>query len=145
MKKNVKIICCENVGENKTLEENCMKNFKEIKFEFTSPGTSQKNVSVEQGFYKICSRMRVMMTHSGLHKNLKTGLWPECAANATKIENIMVNPYEEKYAHENLYRKIPDYTKYLRTFGEMGFVCSIAMVKEKLEDQQKTSMLLGYA
>ena len=44
MKENVKIIISENAGENKTLEENCMKNFEEIKFEFTSPGTPQQNV-----------------------------------------------------------------------------------------------------
>ena len=32
MKKNIKIICCDNAGKNKIIEENCMKNFKEIKF-----------------------------------------------------------------------------------------------------------------
>ena len=46
----------------------------------------------------------------------------------------MVNPHEEKSAHEKFYGKIPDYTKYLRTFGEMGVVRSIATVKVKLED-----------
>ena len=39
MNKNVKIIRSDNAGENKTLEENCMNNLEEIKFEFTSPGT----------------------------------------------------------------------------------------------------------
>ena len=34
-KKHVKIILCDNTGENKTLEENCMKKSEEIKFEST--------------------------------------------------------------------------------------------------------------
>ena len=43
MKKDVIIIRCDNAGENKTLEKNCGNNFEEIKFEFTSPDTLQKN------------------------------------------------------------------------------------------------------
>ena len=55
--------------------------------------------------------------NTGLHENLKTVLWPKCVATVTKLENIMVNPHEEKCAHERFYGKIPDYAKYLRTFG----------------------------
>ena len=46
-----------------------------------------------------------MMMHLGMHENLKTGLWPECASTATKTENIMVNPHEEKCAQEKFYGK----------------------------------------
>ena len=55
--------------------------------------------------------MRVMMVHEGLHENIKTGIWPECAATTTKLENIKVNPHKEKCAHEKFYGKIPDYAK----------------------------------
>ena len=41
----------------------------------------------------------------------------------------MVNPHEEKFAHEKFYGKNPDYAKYLRNFGEMGVVRSIATLK----------------
>ena len=47
MEKNVRIICCDNAGENKTLEENCTKNNEEIKFELMSPGTPKQNGVVE--------------------------------------------------------------------------------------------------
>ena len=103
MKKNVKIVCCDNTGKNKTLEENSANNFEEIKCEFMSPRTRQKNGVVERGFATLYYRMRAMMAHAGLHENLKTGLWPECAATATKIENMMVNPHEEQFTHEKLY------------------------------------------
>ena len=42
VRKNFKIVCCDNAGENKTLKENQAKFFEEIKFGFTSPGTPQK-------------------------------------------------------------------------------------------------------
>ena len=73
-KKNAKIIRCDNSSENKTLGENCAKYFEEINFEFMSPGTTQKNDVVELGFATFYSWDRVMMAHSGLHKNLKTSL-----------------------------------------------------------------------
>ena len=41
--------------------------------------------------------------------------------------------------------EIPDYGKYLNTFEEMVFVCSIATVKTKLEDWGNMCMFLGYA
>ena len=66
-----------------------------------------------------------------------TGLWPECAATDTKLENIMVNPQKEKCAHEKFYRKIPDYAKYLRTFGEIGIGSGIATVKIKTGKSRK--------
>ena len=37
-----------------------------------------------------------MMVKSRLHENLNTGLWSKYTVTTTKIENIMVNPHEEK-------------------------------------------------
>ena len=48
MKKTVKMICCDNEGEKKTLKENCTKKTEEINFEFTSPGTPQQHNVIEQ-------------------------------------------------------------------------------------------------
>ena len=55
---------------------------------------------VEQGFATIYYQMRATMVHTVLHENLKTGLWPKCAATSTKLENIMVKPHEENFSHE---------------------------------------------
>ena len=51
--------------------------------------------------------MRAMMEDAGLHETLNTIICIECVATATKIENIIVNPYEEKCVHEKFYGKIP--------------------------------------
>ena len=62
------------------------------------------------------------MTHVGMHENLNTGIWPECVATANKLKSIMPNSNEEKCMYENLYGRMPEYLKYLRTFGKMGLV-----------------------
>ena len=49
---------------------------------------------VERGFVKIYKRMLMMMTHVRIHENLKTGIWPKCAATATKLKNIMIKPHK---------------------------------------------------
>ena len=98
MNKNAKIIHCDNSGKNKTFEENSAKTFEEINFEFASPGTPQQNGVIEHGFNTLYSWMGVMMDHVGLYEKLRTGLYPKSVSTATKLENIMVNPHEEKCA-----------------------------------------------
>ena len=66
--------------------------------------------------------MRAMMVHTGLNEKLNTAPWLECAANATKLENNLVNPHKEIYTHYKFYGKILDYAKYLKTLGEMGIL-----------------------
>ena len=41
-----------------------------------------------------------MISYVGIHDNLKTSPWPECASTTTKIENIMVNTHGEKCNYE---------------------------------------------
>ena len=55
LKKNFKIISCDNAGETKTTNKNSGKNIIEIKFEFMSTGTPQQNSMVEQGFATLSS------------------------------------------------------------------------------------------
>ena len=81
--------------------------FEEINFEFTSPGTPQKNGEIKWVFVTYISWMRTMMDHAGLYKNIKNGICSKCAAT-TKLENIMVNPHEEKCGHEKFYVRMPD-------------------------------------
>ena len=75
---------------------------------------------VEQEFATLYYQMIAMMAHTGPHGNLNTGIWTECAVTATKLKNIMVNPQEDKCAHEKFYGKITEHTKYLSTFWRNG-------------------------
>ena len=93
---NVKTYAVTTQEKKILLEENCAKIFEEISFEITSSGTPQQNGVVEQGFNVLYFWMRAMMVKSRLHENLNTGLWYKYTVTTTKIENIMVNPHEEK-------------------------------------------------
>ena len=42
MKKNAKIICCDNAGERKSLKENCANNSEEITFELPHQALHRK-------------------------------------------------------------------------------------------------------
>ena len=95
MKKNVKIIRYDNAGGKKIVKENCAKNFEESKFDFTSPGTPHQNGVVERVFDKHYYHTRVIIMHTILHNNLKTGPWTECVANTNELEISTVNLHEE--------------------------------------------------
>ena len=62
-----------------------------------------------------------MMTHVGMHENLNTGMWHEYVATANKLGIVMTNSNEQN-VYEKLYGRMPEYIKYLRTFGKMGLV-----------------------
>ena len=70
------------------------KNSEEINFEFMLLGTPQQNGIIERFFATSYYQTCAVMAHMRLYEKLNNGLWPECAANATKTENIMVNPNE---------------------------------------------------
>ena len=60
----VKIIRCDNAGENKVLERESDKNELEINFEDPGPGTPQQNGVIERAFVTVMGRARVMMNHA---------------------------------------------------------------------------------
>ena len=109
-----------------------------------SPGTPQKNGVVEQVFDTAYYRMRTIMAHTVIHGKLSTELWFECVATKKKSK-YYGKPIRKKCAHEKFYGKIPDYAKYLSSLGEIGSVCSVDTIKEKLQYRGNNCMLLGYA
>ena len=86
----VKIIRCDNAGENKVLERESEKNELGIIFEFTAPGTPQQNGVVERAFVTVMGRARAMMNHAGITMAKRQQLWCEAAQTATVLDNILV-------------------------------------------------------
>ena len=86
----VKIIRCDNAGENKVLETESDKNELGIIFEYTAPGTPQQNGVVERAFVMVMGRPREMMNHTGVTMAKKQQLWCEAAQTATLLDNILV-------------------------------------------------------
>ena len=63
----VKIIRCDNDGENEALGTESNKNDLGIIFEYTAPGTPQQNGVVERAFVTVMGRARAMMNHARIH------------------------------------------------------------------------------
>ena len=58
----MKIIRCDNAGENKVLERESDKNELGIIFEYTAPGTPQQNGVVERAFVTVMGRARAIQS-----------------------------------------------------------------------------------
>ena len=86
----VKIIRCDNAGENKVLERESDKNELGIIFEYTAPGTPQQSGVVERASVTVMGRARAMMNHAGFTMAKRQQLWCEAAQTATMLDNILV-------------------------------------------------------
>ena len=103
---NVKYIRCDDAGENTKLEEACLKEGLGIQFEYTAPGTPQRNGRVERKFTTLYGRVRTTMDHAGLPEKLRKGLWAECAQTATTIENMIVTPTNPVCLYSQFFEKV---------------------------------------
>ena len=81
----VKIIRCDNAGENKVLETESDKNDLGTIFEYTAPGTPQQNGLVERPFVTVMGRARAMMNHAGFTMAKRQQLWCKAAQTATIV------------------------------------------------------------
>ena len=61
----IKIIRCDNAGENKKMDDACIEQRMGIKFEYTAVGTHQQNGRVERKFSTLYGRIRSMMIDLG--------------------------------------------------------------------------------
>ena len=87
---HVKIIRCDNAGENEVLERESEKNQLGIIFEYSAPGTPQLNGVVERAFVTVMGRARALTNHTGFTMTKRQQLWCEAAQTATLLDNILV-------------------------------------------------------
>ena len=116
-----------------------------MNFEFTAPHTPQQNGRVEQKFATLYERTRSIMNGARITDEMRGYLWVEAANTATNLENALVYEKADKSSYENFWNKQPDYTRYLRRFGEMAVIKVHSKIKGKLKDKGKTVMLVGYS
>jgi transposase InsO family protein len=123
-KKRVKFIRCDNAGENKAFEKECLKEGLGIQFEWTAPGTPQQNGRVERKFATLFGRVRAMFKAAGLDESKRKGLWPEGGATATLLENLACTPLKAIPAYGRMFESEHRQARCLRTFGEMAVVAN---------------------
>ena len=110
----VKIIRCDNDGENKVLERESDKIDLGIIFEYTAPGTPQQNVVVERAFVTGMGRARAVMNHPGFTMANRQQLWCEAAQPAVMLDNILVQESPKSPLFAQFFGVDAKYTKHLR-------------------------------
>ena len=129
----VKIIRCDNAGDNKVLERESDKNELGIIFEYTAPGTPQQNGVVERAFVTVMGRARAMMNHAGFTMAKRQQLWCEAAQTATMLDNILVQDSAKSPPFTQFFGVDAKYAKHLSVFGEM---CVVADTDNKVGEDQ---------
>ena len=118
----MKIIRCDNAGENKVLERESDKIDLGIIFEYTAPGTPQQNGVVERAFVTVMGRARAMMNHAGFTMAKRQQLWCEAAQTATMLDNILVQESAKSPPFTLFFGVDAKYAKHLRVVGEICVV-----------------------
>jgi hypothetical protein len=146
---HVKIECWKfnNAGKNKSTQTMFEENGFGIKCEYTARETPQQNRMVEQAYIILFGRVRASMTNAAFEKVKREMLWAQCAATATKLNNLLVQTSEKKNSYELFYGKVNPIEKHLKIFGEIGIVTkhNTSKINSKLSDRAVTCMFLGYA
>ena len=143
----VKIIRCDNAGENKVLERESDKNELGIIFEYTAPRTPQQNGVVERASMTDMGRVRAMMNHAGFTMAKRQQLWCEAAQTVTLLDNILVQDSAKKSPFTQFFGVDTKYAKHLRGFGEMHVVADTdnKVGRTKIDPRGKTSLFVGYS
>lgn len=83
-------IRCDNVGENRALEDACINKELGIIFQYTAPRTTQQNGIVERAFATLLGKTRVIINGAGLDEERRHLFWTEAANTITQLENITI-------------------------------------------------------
>ena len=143
----VKIIRCDNAGENKVLERESDKNELGIIFEYTAPGTPQQNGAVERALVTVMERARAMMNHAGFTMAKRQQLWCEAAQTATLLENIFIQDSAKSPPFTQFFGVDAKYAKYLNFFAEMCVVTDTdnKVGRTKIDPRGKISLFVGHS
>ena len=143
----VKIIRCDNAGENKVLERESDKHELGIIFEYTAPGTQQQNGMVERAFVTVMGRARAMMNHAGFTMGKRQQLWCEAVQTATLVDNMLVQDSAKSPPFTQFFGVDARYAKFLKGFGEMCIVADTENIvgRTKIDPRGKISLFVGYS
>ena len=87
----VKIIRCDNAGENISLQKECKQHGLGITFQFTAPYTPQHNGSVKPSLATSYGCIWAMLNWINIQGNLRESLWAKAANFENNTETLIVN------------------------------------------------------
>jgi hypothetical protein len=106
-----------------------------FKFEITAPNRPQPNGKIERKFATMWGKVRAMLSAAKLPWKIRNTLWAQCAKHCTDLENSLVKK-GKRSSYERIFKKIPEWVKYLHTSGEI-------VVVHNNKDIQSKSCLRG--
>ena len=117
-----------------------------INFEFTARGTPQQNSLAEVSFKTIMNKGRALMNAANLPEKMRYKLFMDAIKTATLLDGMVVIELNEeaKTRFEHYLGKLPNFTKYLRTWGEAGTVKIKTDTSPKLNDKGVQCVFVGY-
>ena len=117
-----------------------------IKFEYTSPGSTQQNGKCEHKFATLYDKVRSMLNGARLTPNLRNGLWNEYAACATMKEHILLSDKSPFPSYKLFFGVDAPLSKNLRTFGEIRIIANVQnKIKAKLDNRGASCIFVGYS
>ena len=139
------IMRCDNAQENISLKNKVKINkIKNVKFEFTSPGTPQQNGKVERMIATLWSKMRAV-NHQGMgDSKLRHRIYANILDTLTNLQNITISEIGGESAYEKLYNTLPKWSNNLKIIGEMAIVKLPTKIFGKQDDRGRLGMMLGY-
>jgi len=107
----VKIIRCDNSGENQSFEEEALNSTDlNLKFEYTAPYTPEQNGKVERKYQTLYGKTRAMLNTALLPISVRNRCWAQCAALATILDNLTASSCYEICARTKFYGSVPRWT-----------------------------------
>ena len=88
-----------------------------------------------------------MTNYAGLTVKKRQEMWCEAAQTAMMLDNVMVQEKDGKPPHTKFYGEAPEYSKYLRTFGEIGMaaISSNKVGRTQVDPRGCISMFVRYS
>jgi hypothetical protein len=146
--KGVEIIRLDNAGENKLLQQRSQSADWKLgaKFEFTARDTPQQNHLAELGFAHLANYGRPLMARANVPMKIRYKVFTKAFKTATSLDGLTVIQIGNKEAtrYEHWCGKNPDFSEYLRTWGEVGTVKTKLNATPRIGDRGIQCMFVGY-
>ena len=114
--------------------------------EWTPRDTPQQN-RVENPIFVCCMRARTLQASANVPNDMKNVLFPyayKCAFDCRSLEVINVHGVMKTRA-EHFNKELPNFSKYLRRWGEAGTVKTTPVNAAKSRERGVTCIFVGYA
>jgi hypothetical protein len=140
----------DNAGENKLLQQRSQSaDWKlNIKFEFTVRDAPQQNHLAELGFAHLVNYGRALMARANVPMSIQYKVFTqEAFKTATFLDGLTVIKIgnNEATRYEHWCGKNPEFSEYLRTWGEVGTVKIKTNATPRIGDRGVQCMCVGYS